>query len=146
MSAKKPKKIKPKKITNYAHPKGEPVFQITDSPIEVAPGDTVDILIPGPRGFTVYLPIGEHFNAQIFEAIENPEWAQAEMEAASGSGTEGEDVKFWGVRMIRTSKKFDSGEVDPQGKPIRDFPYCIYSKELKNFAVANSPPKMELDP
>ncbi len=146
MSPKKPKKIKPKQIPGYTHPKGEPVLQITDPPIEVAPGDIVDILIPGPKGFTVYLPIGEHFNAQIFEAVENPEWAQEGMEEASGSVSGGNVENFWGVRMTRISKKFDSGEVTSDGKPIRDFPYCIYSKELKNFAVANSPPKMELKP
>lgn len=141
MSPIKPKKIKPIRNSKYVHNLKEEVFQIPGPPLNVKPGETVEILIPGAEGFTVYLPIGEHFNAQIFEAVENPEWAQEEMAAASGSESESTDKKFWGVQMTRISTSFATKE-NPEG----EFPYCIYSKELKNFAVGNSPPKMGLKP
>ncbi len=141
MSPKKPKKIKPVRNPKYVHKLNEEVFQISGPMINVKPGETVEILIPGPKGFTVYLPIGEHFNAQIFEALENPEWAQEEMEAASGSNSGSAINKFWGVQMTRISTSFAT-----PGNPEGEFPYCIYSKELKNFAVGNSPPKMGLKP
>jgi len=142
MSKKIPKKIKPVKNSNFKHNSKEAVYQITDPPICVAPGETVEILIPGPKGFTVYFPIAGHFNAQVFEAVENPEWAlekeEKEMVAVSGSSPEFTSEKFWGVRMTRISEEKHC----PSGK----FPYCIYSKELNNFAVGNSPPEMILDP
>ena len=138
MNKKVSKKIKPIRNPNYKPNAKEVVFQIADPPIKVAPGETVEILIPGPEGFTVYLPITGHFNAQVFEAVENPEWALEEMAAVSGSSSESAEKKFWGVRMTRIS---EAGAY-PSGK----FPYCIYSKELKNFAVGNSPPEMILDP
>jgi hypothetical protein len=141
MSPIKPKKIKPVKKSKYVHNPKEDVYQVPDPAISVAPGETVEILIPGSEGFTVYLPIGEHFNAQIFEAVENPEWALEEMEAVPGSSSESAAKKFWGVQMTRISNSFITKE-NPKG----EFPYCIYSKELKNFAVGNSPPKMNLKP
>jgi hypothetical protein len=143
MKKKDSKKIKPEqKSDHFKHNPEEVVYQVSGPPIEVAPGETVDILIPGPFGFSVYLPIAGHFNAQVFEAVENPEWAlekeEKEMVAVSGSSPESTAEKFWGVRMTRISEKKHC----PSGK----FPYCIYSKELNNFAVGNSPPEMILDP
>lgn len=122
--------------TGYQSKVSEEVFEfpVKNDPIE--PGDTVEIVIPGTEGFTVYLPYGEHFNAQVFEAVENPKWALAEEEANSAE----EHVKgpVWGVRMIRTSEK----NTTPKG----NFPFCIFSKEFETFAVSQSPPKMNLNP
>ena len=146
MNPVKPKKIKvAHQIRTGYQPKPEDllVVQNWDSASPVNPGDTVEILIPGPEGFTVYFPIGEHFNAQIFEAVKNPEWAvensEKEMEAEDGLGVEPKKEDVWGVRMTRVSEKCP----EPYKK---EFPYCIYSKELKNFAVGNSPPRMTLEP
>ncbi len=141
MNKKIPKKIKPVKNSNYKHNPKEVVFQVADPRIKVAPGETVEILIPGSEGFSVYLPIGGHFNAQIFEAVENPEWAEEEMAAASGSGSKPIIENFWGVQMTRISTSFATPH-NPEG----EFPFCIFSKELQNFAVGNSPPKMGLKP
>ena len=141
MNPNKPKKIKPIRNPKYVHNIKEEVLQVPGGPINVKPGETVEILIPGDEGFTVYFPIGEHFNAQIYEAVENPEWAQEEMAAASGSASESTDKKFWGVQMTRISTSFAT---DDNKEGI--FPYCIYSKQLKNFAVGNSPPQMGLKP
>lgn len=131
------KKIKPVKKTNYQHTEPN-VYQVEGPPIEVAPGDTVEILIPGSKGFSVYLPIGGHFNARVFEAVENPAWAMEEMAAAAGGSMESSEEKFWGVRMTRISEE--------GAYPDVVFPYCIYSKEFKNFAIGNSPPTMNLKP
>lgn len=107
----------------------EKVFQVDNSPLKVKSGETVEILIPGPEGFTVYFPYPGFFDAQVYEAEEKPGWAvnppNAEM--------------WWGVRMTRISKR---GTPNPHD----GISYCIYSKELNSFAVGNSPPKMKLDP
>jgi len=130
--------------------KEEKVFQVDEPQIDVAPDETVDILIPGKEGFTVFLPYAGVFNAQVFEAVKNPYWAadteDAKMQAASGEIDSGESATVvkatkedvWGVRMTRIVKEDQS--------PIKEMPYCIYSKELNNFAVGNSPPTMKLDP
>ena len=141
MRTKHSKKIKPEKNPHYELKPDEVVYQVSGDLIKVKPGETVEILIPGSEGFSVYLPIGGHFNAQIFEAVENPEWAEEEMAAASGSGSKPIIENFWGVQMTRISTSFATPH-NPEG----EFPFCIFSKELQNFAVGNSPPKMGLKP
>ncbi len=131
------KKIKAKKV-KYQPKKDETVYQVDDPAAYVAPGETVEILIPGKEGFTVYLPIAGLFNAQVFEAEESPAWAQAAMAEADGAGEDAAKDPLWGVRMTRI--------VQAGKSPIPKMPYCIYSKELNNFAVGNSPPEMVLDP
>jgi hypothetical protein len=131
------KKVRPVKKSDYKHTDSN-IYKVEGPPIEVAPGETVEILIPGSEGFSVYLPIGGHFNAQVYEAVENPAWAREEMEAAGGGGGS-TDYNFWGVRLTRTSK---AGSYPPD----EPFPYCIYSKEFMNFAVGDSPPTMNLNP
>ena len=146
MSQVKSKKIRVKhqRETGYQpDPEELLVVQAWDPDNPVKPGDTVEILIPGSEGFTVYFPIGEHFDAQIFEAVKNPAWASEEnaeeLAAAAGSDVEPKKGNVWGVRMTRISEKCSE-------LYKKEFPYCIYSKELKNFAVGNSPPRMTLEP
>ncbi len=129
-------RFKATRETQYKNPKEEKVIKVPVITDAVKPGDTVEIVIPGEEGFTVYLPYGEHFNAQIFEAVENPEWALAEQEASEGGSAVTGPV--WGVRMIRTSKT----NTTPKG----DFPFCIFCKEFQTFAVSQSPPRMNLHP
>jgi hypothetical protein len=138
MSQPDPKIIKPVRVPAPKPKEGEEVFQVQGTPIVVAPGDTVEILLSSSKGFSVYLPFGGHFDAQVFEAVENPAWAMEEMAAAAGGSMKSSGDTFWGVRMTRISK---AGEYEPEV-----FPYCIYSKELKTFAVGNSPPTMTLKP
>lgn len=135
-SPKKKILVKATRNPNYKNTNTAKVIEVPAIPGHVAPGDTVEILIPGKEGFTVYLPYGGHFNAQIFEAIKNPEWAVAEMEASDGGADTIGDV--WGVRMVRISEIYDS--------PTGEFPFCVFCKEFKTFAVGQSPPKMHLKP
>lgn len=133
-------KVKAKRSPGYTCKKAQNVIEVPPIKDDVAPGDTVEIVIPGEMGFTVYLPYGEHFNAQIFEAVKNPEWALAEMESTQG-GTEGgaeAPGDVWGVQMIRTSKVNNT--------PTGEFPFCVFCKEFETFAVSASPPKMNLNP
>ena len=134
---KKKIKVKPVKITG-PQPKPSPAyFQVPVIADDVGPGDTVEILIPSEKGFTVYFPYSGHFNAQVFEAVENPEWAEEEMAAAAGGGGES-PLPLWGVRMTRTS--------GIGAWPQKVFPFAIFSKDFQNFAVGQSPPKMNLHP
>ena len=135
--------------TSYSG-KEEKVFQVDKPQIKVEPNETVDILIPGKKGFTVFLPYAGVFNAQVFEAVKNPYWEEekedAKMQAASGEIDSGESATaveptkgdVWGVRMTRIVKADDFSP--------KKMAYCIYSKELDNFAVGNSPPTMKLEP
>ena len=130
-------KVKPVRITE-PEPKPSPAyFKVPIIADDVGPGDTVEILIPCEKGFTVYFPYNGHFNEQVFEAVENPEWAEEEMAAAAG-GEGDSPLALWGVRMTRTS-----GE---GAWPQKVFPFAIFSKELQNFAVGQSPPTMNLNP
>ena len=125
MSISNPTTIVPYKIGE----RPEEVFKVDNSPLDVESGETVEILIPSPEGFTVYFPYPGFFNAQVFEAEEKPSWAINPPDAEM----------WWGVRMTRISKP---GTENPHD----EISYCIYSKELNNFAVYNSPPKMKLEP
>ena len=133
---KKKIKVKAKRKPGHVSKNAENVIEVPSIPEDVAPGDTVEIVIPGEMGFTVYLPYGEHFNAQIFEAVKNPEWALAELEATDGGADATGDV--WGVQMVRTS--------EVNNTPTGNFPFCVFCKEFETFAVSQSPPKMNLHP
>lgn len=133
---KKKIKVKAKRKPGHVCKNAENVIEVDPVTDPVAPGDTVEILIPGDMGFTVYLPYGEHFNAQIFEAVKNPEWALAEMEATDGGAETAGDI--WGVQMTRTS--------EVNNTPLGNFPFCVFCKEFETFAVSQSPPKMNLHP
>lgn len=143
MNQPEPKTIIPVKISAPAPKDGEEVYQVQDAPpIVVGPGDIVEIIITSPEGFSVYFPFVGHFDAQVFEAVKNPAWAieklEMEMEATEGGSKKSSDDSVWAVRMTRISEVCE--------KEPKDFPYCIYSKNLKTFAVGNSPPTMTLDP
>ncbi|MEN8007790.1 MAG: hypothetical protein ABFS42_12295 [Candidatus Krumholzibacteriota bacterium] len=149
-----PKKIRPYYKENNQSSDPKKVYKVDVSPQQVEAGETVEILINCEKGFSVYIPYEGVFNAQVFEAEKNPLWAvdedekktKAELQAASGSGdsdAEGATLEasketLWGVRMTRIAKENES--------PVDEMPYCIHSKDLNNFAVANSPPVMGLKP
>jgi len=133
MSQVNPKKLADVTITvtpvsNYQS-KIPNVFQVDKSPIIVKPEEDVDILIDCKEGFTVFIPKAAFFGKNIFEA-EDPTWV---------SGLTTPRDKWWGVSLTRTKLK------NPNEK-TKDLAYCIYSKDLDNFAVGNSPPKMKLEP
>ncbi len=124
-----PKKIKAKYKKGYHAKNPENVYAVDKSPITVAPGETVEILIECKKGFSVMIPYAGFFGGNFFEATEQPPWAPP-----PSSGGE----KWWGVRLVRTMLK------NPHAN--KEMAYCIYSKDLDNFAVANSPPRMGLKP
>ncbi len=150
------KQIKPKHETTFSPKPLNDVYHVATSPTTVEAGETLEILIPGKKGFTVYIPYAGVFNAQVFEAEENPTWAieenpadpkdKAQMEAASGGAESSDDgtavqaakETVWGVRMTRIAKENKA--------PVKFMPYCIYSKEFNTFAVGNSPPTMKVQP
>jgi hypothetical protein len=128
-------KVKPAKELGFNSGKKENVFLVHNISPAVKPGDTVEFLIEGDLGYTVYFPYGEHFNAQVFEAIKNPHWAAGEIAELRNGNT---SLNYWGVQMTRISV-----ECHLEDKVL---PFCIFSKKFQTFAVGNSPPKMTLDP
>ena len=83
-------KIKPEKTGTGKNK----VYKISGDPPHVAESDIVEILIPGTKGFSVYIPYPEVFKAQVFEAEKNPAWARRK-KGAKGS--------VWGVQMTTPS-------------------------------------------
>ena len=120
MSLKNPTKIKPFKVPCV-------VFKVDGSPHYVEAGETVEILIDSSEPFTVFLPYLDLFDGQLYPAVDASSWTNDPAQE-----------QWWGVRMTRI--------VGEGRSPIKEMPYCIYSKELNNFAVGNSPPTMILDP
>lgn len=110
-------------------PKGhEDVFRVTDPRIKIAPGDTFDITIDCKDGFKVFVPYPEFFETIDTEAkVVDP-----------GEIGETPVDQWWRASMTR---KKGENYTD-----IKEMAYCIYSKELDNFAVGESPPKMTIDP
>lgn len=129
-----PRKIKAKLNKGYTSTKAEKVYQV-DSPIEVKLGETVEIRLDCMNGFTVFFPNAVFFGDHVFQADDNPSW---------GAGEPAPEHKWWGVRLTRTNIE-NPNVIKEKGKK-REMAYCIYSKDLDNFAVGNSPPKMILDP
>jgi hypothetical protein len=107
----------------------ENVFKVDQSPITVKPEEIVDILIDCTKGFSVFIPYPGFFGDYVFEATEQPIWAPDPSTAKE---------KWWGARLKRTKPENQNSN--------KELSYCIYSKDLDNFAVGNSPPTMILDP
>jgi len=126
---KTPKKIKAKFKAGYTPGKPENVFLVEDSPVLVEPGDTVDIFFECTNGFSVLIPYAFFFNGNYFPATKQPSWAPKPSSPKK---------VVWGVRLIRSQME------NPH--PDKEMAYCIYSNDLDNFAVASSPPKMDLKP
>ena len=134
MSANQPKTKNPKKIKAKYKPKYFPknpenVFQVDKSPMLVEPGDTVDIYFECTNGFSVLIPFAGFFGGNYFPATKQPSWAPQPTNPK---------MAVWGVRLVRTQLN------NPNTKT--EMAYCIYSNDLDNFAVASSPPKMDLKP
>jgi hypothetical protein len=106
----------------------ENVFKMTQPEVIVGPGETFDITIDCQMGFSVYLPYPGFFAKQEWEAQPVPP------EDISGAPKH----QWWRVRLTRNKGDNYSS--------IRKMAYCVYSKDLDNFAVGNSPPKMTLEP
>ncbi len=115
--------------TGYRPKNAENVFKVDQSPITVKPGEIVDILMDCNNGFSVFIPYPSFFGDYVFKATEQPIWAPNSSTA---------DKKWWGVRLERTNLENQNSK--------KELPYCIYSNDLNNFAVGNSPPTMILDP
>jgi hypothetical protein len=112
---------------SYLPNKPEKVIKVAPE-ITVKPGETLDILVDCKKGFSVYLPYPMFF--------ENPD-----LEAKPvGGNVNNKDAKeqWWRVQIKR--------KTGDNNTEIRRMAYCIYSKDLDNFAVGNSPPKMTLEP
>lgn len=110
-------------------PKGpEDVYQATQPKITIAPGETFDITIDCKKGFKVFVPYPE-----FFESID----LEAKVIDPSEIGEDPVD-QWWRASMTR---KKGNNNTD-----IREMAYCVYSKDLDNFVVGESPPKMTIDP
>jgi len=96
--------------------------------IYVKPGETLDILVDCKKGFSVYLPYTMFFENLDLEA------------KPVGTDVNNKQAKeqWWRVQIKR---KAGENHTD-----IKEMAYCIYSKDLDNFAVGNSPPKMTVKP
>ena len=105
----------------------ELVFKMDTPSVELEMGETLEILIDSTDSFTVFIPYPGIFAEQIFHAEDASSWT-----------TENAEKKWWGVRMTRI--------IGYDMFPIREIPYCVYNKELNNFAVGNSPPTMVVKP
>ena len=116
--------------TGYRPKFSENVFQVDQSPIKVNKEETVDIVIDCLNGFSVFIPISGFFDGHVFPSSAKHLWLPDQSTAKE---------KWWGVRLTRTT-------MDNPRKLDKDVPYCIYSNDLNNFAVGNSPPKMKLEP
>jgi hypothetical protein len=106
----------------------EDVYRVTNPRINIAPGETFDITIDCKNGFKVFVPYPEFFETIDFEA----------KEVDQGEIGEAPKDKWWRASMTR---KTGNNNTD-----IREMAYCIYSKDLDNFAVGESPPKMTIEP
>ena len=133
MEGKSHKRIQPE-LTDYLPVTKETVFRVSkDGVVDIMMGESLNIDIDCQEGFTVFIPYAGLFHAvdgsdQIFEASE-----------ISPPDISGKILrKLWRVTLIRKN------QVNPYAK--KKFAYCIYSPELDNFAVASSPPKMNLNP
>jgi hypothetical protein len=125
------KKVKAKKKNYQA--KKEDVFKIDDNQIiDVKKGESLDIELDSEGGFTVFIPF-----AGLFEPVGNSDQIFEAFEVNPIDVDETITHKLWRVRLQRKNE-------DNPGR--KNFAYCIYSHELDNFAVASSPPKMNLDP
>ena len=129
------KRINPKHETTFKPKDLQNVYHVATSPTTVGAGETVESLISGKKGFTVYIPYAGVFNAQVFEAEENPTWAieedpanpkdEAKMQAVAGgvesnvdeTAVQAVNATVWGVRMTRIAKKDKA--------PVELMPYCI---------------------
>ena len=116
--------------TGFRPKYSENVFQVDQSPITVNKGETVDIVIDCLRGFSVFIPNAGFFGEYFFDSSDKHLWLPDQSTAKE---------KWWGVRLTRTT-------LDNPNQSDKELPYCIYSKDLNNFAVGNSPPTMILDP
>jgi hypothetical protein len=116
--------------TGYRPNYSENVFQVDQSPITVNKDETVDIMIDCLKGFSVFIPIFGFFEGNVFDSSDSHSWLPDQSTA---------EEKWWGLRLTRTM-------LDNPNKSDKELPYCIYSKDLNNFAVGNSPPKMKLEP
>jgi hypothetical protein len=129
-----PIKIKAKREKNYKPKLSEDVYRV-GSPIEVSQGDEVVIKVDCQEGFTVFFPNAGFFGDHLYQANDDTSWSDGEDPAEN---------KWWGVSLKRTNMD-NPNKAREDGKK-REAAYCIYSKDLDNFAVGNSPPKMILDP
>ena len=110
------------------------VFLVENEPVvEVLMGETLDIDLDCEGGFTVFIPY-----AGLFEPVDGSDQIFEASEISPPDVSETIDNKLWRVSITRKKK------ANPYQKKV--FPYCIYAPELDNFAVANSPPKMNLYP
>ena len=126
--------INAKRNSNYNSKSPQDVYQVPAT-IKVDKGETVVIKLDCKNGFTVLIPYKEIFGKHEFHATNHNSWAV-------GAGAPKHE--WWGVSMVRSNEDNPS-KVVKKGKK-KEVAYCIYSKDLDNFAVGNSPPKMILDP
>ena len=111
-------------------PEGEEiVFRMDPRVVNVGPGETFNIVLDCKSGFKVYVPYPEFFDKVETEAkVVDPQ----EIGATP-------DEQWW--RASLTRKPGNNNH-----PTIRQMAYCVYSKDLDNFAVGDSPPKMTLEP
>ncbi len=133
MEGRSHRSIKPE-LTDYLPVTKETVFRVSkDGVVDIKMGESLDIDIDCQDGFTVFIPYAGLFHPvdgsdQIFEASE-----------IFPSDISGKVLrKLWRVTLTRKN------QANPYAN--KKFAYCIYSPELDNFAVASSPPKMNLNP
>lgn len=124
MEALSRKKIKAGKI-QFQAPKKER-FKVDQAIVEVAMGQVLDIEIECNNGFSVFVPFPGIFNQvagsdQVFNATPVPK-----------------SKDTWQVSIERLNR------ANPH--PEKDFAYGIYIKEDDDFAVAASPPRMNINP
>lgn len=120
------KKIKTEKVRYQTEE--ELVHKVKVSPQTIKPGEVVDIDIDCPDGFSVFIPFPMFFGDQVFDAVPVP----------PKDITQPAKDKWWRVQLTRTNL--------PNPNANKELAYCIYMKDLDNFAVASSPPKMNLNP
>ncbi len=109
-------------------PKSEKVFRVKPPSVTVGRGETFDILLNCRKGFSVYIPYPEFFETLDCEA----------KPVKPGEISDPPKKQWWRVQIKRKA-----GE---NFTDIEEMAYCIYSKDLDNFAVGNSPPKMTVKP
>ena len=113
---------------SYRPKNDEEVYRVNHPSIHVGQGETFDITIDCKNGFKVFVPYPEFFDTIETEAkVVDP-----------GEVGETPVDQWWRASMTR--KKGDNHT------DIDEMAYCIYSKDLDNFAVGESPPKMTIKP
>ena len=106
----------------------EVVFKVDPPVVNVKPGETFDILLDCESGFQVFVPYPEFFEKLDTEA----------QRVDPKTIPEKPRYNWWRASMTRHQVENNTD--------IKEMAYCVYSKDLDNFAVGNSPPKMTLKP